>query len=674
MAGNYSKIKSVVTGETITASDRNSEHDNHIANMTPASGDDYSTNLTEMRLDNDPYPADVASQATTLAGEIERLRYQIRQITGKTYWYQDPPFNFTNWVDASKYATIKAAVDDIGSTQKTLVISTSINASNAADAVVTPSTLSIYPISPGVIAKGSATSLTINGPVVGNPMHQWLSGFAAGEVAFGRISEIWSEWWGASPLGIIDSTTAIQCAIDAAGGTEWTYPPAGGVGPHTKLRFQGGVYKTTTKLSILAGSWLDISGASMKGTYIYHQGTGDACLQVVGAFYLNHSAVRKSSEFADGIIIHDISLGSNSGHALSLLNAYRPAMRRVSLFSAGVASNYLDIDGCSLVRGDDIQVGGNDVYPSWNVPGGILYGFTQGIYGVEVTARVDGNGRYNISGEIYLKDLWVQAQQTQDAVYVHIDSGADFQIYPIIIDGGDLIVHGDVSTYSAVKVDRGIVILNDIYVEKASTGTIDAINIVSSQGNSTVYANNIIAETGRLNFTGDVTYPSTLVVKGGSYSAFVYTGNSYAYLDIQDAKIGGVRVSNAAATRIWQPVEVNSNNMTLQVPSGTATSASHKFLGSSDYETNTEYLLIGTNLLSSEESAMVSGASGSGTAHPIKAYIGVDKVLDLSVPTVDQNAGLIIRVKDGGTVEVRQVSMGVDDSGGAGYKLLRVAN
>src|SRR3990167_6410562 len=167
MGGNYSKIKSVVTGETITASDRNSEHDNQSANMTPAIGDDYSTNLTEMRLDNDPYPADVASQATTLAGEIERLRYQIRQITGKTYWYQDPPFNFTNWVDASKYSTLKAAVDDIGSAQKTLVISTSINASNAADAVVTPSTLSIYPISPGVIAKGSATSLTINGPVVG---------------------------------------------------------------------------------------------------------------------------------------------------------------------------------------------------------------------------------------------------------------------------------------------------------------------------------------------------------------------------------------------------------------------------------------------------------------------------------------------------------------------------
>src|SRR3972149_8215309 len=135
MAGNYSKIKTVVTGEVITAPDRNSEHDNHITNMTPAGVDDYSVSLSEMRVDADPYPADVESLPSSLAGELGRLRHQVRQITGKTYWYQDPPFNFLNWVDASRYATLKDAIDDIGSAQKTLVISTSINASNAADAV-----------------------------------------------------------------------------------------------------------------------------------------------------------------------------------------------------------------------------------------------------------------------------------------------------------------------------------------------------------------------------------------------------------------------------------------------------------------------------------------------------------------------------------------------------------
>lgn len=97
MPGNYSKVATVVTGQTITAAERNTEHDNHITYQTPAGTDDYSTTVTEMRTVSDPYPAGTPSQPTSLAGEIERIRYLIAQITGNTYWYEDPESALTGY-------------------------------------------------------------------------------------------------------------------------------------------------------------------------------------------------------------------------------------------------------------------------------------------------------------------------------------------------------------------------------------------------------------------------------------------------------------------------------------------------------------------------------------------------------------------------------------------------
>src|SRR3990172_4637335 len=100
------------------------------------------------------------------------------------------------WLDEQDYANFTAAV--AAAPNKTLVISRSISLD--ANTVI-PASVSIKPMNPGIIVS-NGYSLTINGPVVGNPMHQWLNGFTAGEGTFGRISEIWSEWWGADSYGI----------------------------------------------------------------------------------------------------------------------------------------------------------------------------------------------------------------------------------------------------------------------------------------------------------------------------------------------------------------------------------------------------------------------------------------------------------------------------------------
>lgn len=111
MPGNYSKITTVVTGGTILASDRNAEHDNHITNMTPAGVDDYSTNATQMQSTTDPYPSSSESLPTSLAGELERLRYVIKQMSGKSQWYVDAAAPGSKGADVASASALPVLTD-----------------------------------------------------------------------------------------------------------------------------------------------------------------------------------------------------------------------------------------------------------------------------------------------------------------------------------------------------------------------------------------------------------------------------------------------------------------------------------------------------------------------------------------------------------------------------------
>lgn len=85
-----SRVKTWITGETLTASDLNAEFDNILNGLTPTYIEDASADSTAMRATADPYPASSESLATSLLGEIQRIRYMLAQITGETYWYIDP--------------------------------------------------------------------------------------------------------------------------------------------------------------------------------------------------------------------------------------------------------------------------------------------------------------------------------------------------------------------------------------------------------------------------------------------------------------------------------------------------------------------------------------------------------------------------------------------------------
>lgn len=90
MGANFPRVKTWVSTEDVTYSDLNAEFDNIINNLTAANVDDYSANVSQMQSMTDPGEVGTESLATSVAGEIQRLRKLISEITGEDEWYESP--------------------------------------------------------------------------------------------------------------------------------------------------------------------------------------------------------------------------------------------------------------------------------------------------------------------------------------------------------------------------------------------------------------------------------------------------------------------------------------------------------------------------------------------------------------------------------------------------------
>lgn len=89
MPGLYSHT-SRASGLILTAAIYNADHTNHITNHVPDQMDDYSATVGQMQTQTDPGESGSESQSSSLAGELERMRFMMAEITGKTYWYESP--------------------------------------------------------------------------------------------------------------------------------------------------------------------------------------------------------------------------------------------------------------------------------------------------------------------------------------------------------------------------------------------------------------------------------------------------------------------------------------------------------------------------------------------------------------------------------------------------------
>lgn len=101
MAGSLQpRVKTWSALEDVTYSDLNAEFDNALTAMQPLLIDDYSTNSTQMQVTADPGEVGTESLATTLAGELARIRHMLKEITGENQWYESPVSSLTGLANA----------------------------------------------------------------------------------------------------------------------------------------------------------------------------------------------------------------------------------------------------------------------------------------------------------------------------------------------------------------------------------------------------------------------------------------------------------------------------------------------------------------------------------------------------------------------------------------------
>jgi len=74
-------------GEVLTAAKYNSDRNEIVAGLDPPLIEDYSDTATEMRLVTDPGEVGTESLAGTLAGELERIRFILKERGGGAQWY-----------------------------------------------------------------------------------------------------------------------------------------------------------------------------------------------------------------------------------------------------------------------------------------------------------------------------------------------------------------------------------------------------------------------------------------------------------------------------------------------------------------------------------------------------------------------------------------------------------
>ena len=95
MGGLFSKIKTMLAGETILAADLNEEIDNIIANFLLSKMDDHSANVAQMQELFDPGSAGLENLPTNASEEVKALRSLLKKIVGGTYWYTPPVTTIT---------------------------------------------------------------------------------------------------------------------------------------------------------------------------------------------------------------------------------------------------------------------------------------------------------------------------------------------------------------------------------------------------------------------------------------------------------------------------------------------------------------------------------------------------------------------------------------------------
>lgn len=175
MPGNYSRYNTVASGDTITAANYNGEFDTIRTNFTPAGLDDASATLTDFRTVFDPGESGSENLPSSLAEEVQALRNMVKEITGKTYWYQTPTASLSNVCPVGTiipFYDFNAAVSFDANVFAYCNGATINSASSPINGLATPDLSNRYLVGFGTEANADIGSATWNATVVGSAAHQ----------------------------------------------------------------------------------------------------------------------------------------------------------------------------------------------------------------------------------------------------------------------------------------------------------------------------------------------------------------------------------------------------------------------------------------------------------------------------------------------------------------------
>lgn len=90
MPGLFSRVKTWILNEDVKSADLNGEFDNIINSADAEHLGGASSNVANMRLTKDPGSSGSENLPSSIADEIQELRFAINRILGGTYWYDTP--------------------------------------------------------------------------------------------------------------------------------------------------------------------------------------------------------------------------------------------------------------------------------------------------------------------------------------------------------------------------------------------------------------------------------------------------------------------------------------------------------------------------------------------------------------------------------------------------------
>lgn len=164
---------------------------------------------------NNPYTLDSDGTAQLYADGLYRI--VINDAAGATKFDRD----YLSFVDvitsgvelnADDYTSLADAVDKIGSSVATLVVSSPQTVSSN---LVVPSNITLRSLSTGIITVNTGQTLTINGPR-SSGLFQCFDGDGSIVFGAGSVTEVYPEWWGAKGDWYTACGAAIQKAINCA--------------------------------------------------------------------------------------------------------------------------------------------------------------------------------------------------------------------------------------------------------------------------------------------------------------------------------------------------------------------------------------------------------------------------------------------------------------------------